>query len=113
MDHHTDAVIAALKVALEEADSSCDDRWDVEATNRWIDLLPEADDGRWSQLILDGDADNEVSRSKFIAHVRATLAYLETFRRAHMETYASTPADPIDADFETIAYRRPAIARLE
>ena len=115
MDHHTDAVIAALTVALEEADNSCEDHWDVDAANRWVALLPRADEDRWSQLILDGDGDNEVPRTQFTAHVRATLAYLETVRRATSEAGSSTTAssNPIDADFETVADGPLAIPRLE
>jgi hypothetical protein len=73
-----EGVVAALKVALEEAQTSDEDCWDVKAANRWIDKLPGAWLGRWRQLRLAGDSAGEVLRSEFVGHVRAVLAYLET-----------------------------------
>jgi hypothetical protein len=35
-----EAVIAALRVALEEAQKSDEDFWKVEAANRWVGQLP-------------------------------------------------------------------------
>ncbi len=75
-----DAVIAALRVALEEAQKSDELDWDVEAANRWISQLPGAWSGRWSKLLLAGDADGEVPRETFGGHVRAVLAFLEANR---------------------------------
>jgi hypothetical protein len=42
-----DAVIAALRVALEEAQKSNETFWKVNSANRWINQLPGAwaDDG--------------------------------------------------------------------
>jgi len=42
-----EAVIAALRVALEEAQKSDDATWKVEAANRWIEQLPRSWTGRW------------------------------------------------------------------
>ena len=78
MASDVDAVVAALKVALEEAQASDEDCWDVKAANRWVDKLPGAWFGRWRQLKLAGDSAGEVLRSEFVGHVRAVLAYLET-----------------------------------
>ena len=71
MTNQVHAVIAALKVALEEAQQARDTFWKVRAANRWIDQLPGAWLGRWRHLKLrseymDGDAD----RKAFIGHVR-------------------------------------------
>ena len=77
-----DAVIAALEVALNEAEQSEESHLKVAASNRWVALLPGAEDGKWKQLLLDGDDDGEVSQADFVAHVRATLAFLETDRDA-------------------------------
>lgn len=75
-----DAVIAALRVVLDEAQKSGDDFWKVEAANRWIGQLPRSWSGRWRKLVLKGDSNGEVDREEFVAHVRATVAFLETSR---------------------------------
>jgi hypothetical protein len=55
-----DAVIAALHVALKEAERSQEHWWKVRAANRWINQMPGAWVGRWwllrlqAQLGLDG-----------------------------------------------------------
>lgn len=75
-----DAVIAALQVALEEAQKSEASHCKVEAVNRWITLLPGAWTGRWRNLVLAGDAESEAPRDEFIGHVRAVLAFLDANR---------------------------------
>lgn len=75
-----EAVIAALRVALEEAQKSDEDFWKVEAANRWVGQLPGAWTGRWRKLILSGDSTGDALREKFVGHVRAVLAFLEANR---------------------------------
>src|SRR5262245_4651086 len=75
-----DAVIAALQVALEEAQKTEASHCRVEAANRWITLLPGAWTGRWRNLVLAGDAESEAPRDEFIGHVRAVLAFLDANR---------------------------------
>jgi hypothetical protein len=82
MGSDVDAVIAALKVALEEAQHSNAANWKVKAANRWIAQLPGAWRGRWRNLRLQQDGWGLVPREEFIAHVRATIAYLEASRTA-------------------------------
>ena len=80
MGSDVDAVIAALKVALEEAERSNANEWKVQAANRWIAQLPGAWLGRWRNLALEPAYPKSlglVPRREFIAHVRATIAYLE------------------------------------
>ena len=74
MATRSEAVVAALRVALYEAEHSEEPQWETRAANRWVDLLPGASLGRWRHLKL---ADGLVSRTKFAGHVRATLAYLD------------------------------------
>ena len=45
-----DAVIAALRIALQEAEARTQGWWKVAALNRWINQLPGAWWGRWNQL---------------------------------------------------------------
>jgi hypothetical protein len=75
-----DAVIAALRVVLDEAQKSDEPFWKVEATNRWISHLPGSWTGRWRKLVLKGDASGDARRDEFVAHVRAVLAFLEANR---------------------------------
>jgi hypothetical protein len=76
-----DAVIAALRAVLKEAENRTTTySWKTKTVNRWINRLPGAWMGRWRHLKLRGDFDREVSRSDFLGHVRATLAYLENNR---------------------------------
>jgi hypothetical protein len=75
-----DAVIAALRVALEESQKSDDVSWKVEAANRWIEQLPGAWSGRWRKLVLRGDDWGNADREEFVGHVRAVLAFLEANR---------------------------------
>jgi hypothetical protein len=74
------AVIAALRVALEEAQRTDTIYWNTDAANRWIRLLPGSWKGQWKSLKLRGDASGRVLRDQFIGHVRATLAFLEASR---------------------------------
>ncbi len=115
MPNNVDAVIAALRIAQEEAEKNADDDdyWDVMTANRWIDQLPGAWMGRWRHLKLYGTSGADVvERSQFIGHVRATLAYLEANREAIQSVrFWSWPfkgragniaPEPIDAEFNEI-----------
>ena len=75
-----EAVIAALRVALDEAQNSDDTYWKVEAANRWVGELPGTWKGRWRKLKLRGDGSGDIFRELFVGHVRATLAFLEANR---------------------------------
>jgi hypothetical protein len=75
-----EAVVAALRVALDEAQNSDELYWKVEASNRWLGQLPGAWTGRWRKLILGGDSAGETLRENFVGHVRAVIAFLETNR---------------------------------
>jgi hypothetical protein len=75
-----EAVIAALRVALDEAQNSDEVNWRVLAANRWVGQLPGLWKGRWKSLMLQGDFIGNVNRHQFIGHVRAVLAYLEASR---------------------------------
>jgi hypothetical protein len=75
-----DAVIAALRAVLKEAEANTRSFWKTKNVNRWIGQLPGAWWGRWRRLHLRGSMIGTVTRSEFIGHVRATLAYLETQR---------------------------------
>jgi hypothetical protein len=80
-----DAVIAALRVVLHEAEtrnnfSRTDAYWKTHIVNKWIYQLPGARWGRWRELRLRPDCGDLAERQNLIMHVRATLAYLETNR---------------------------------
>jgi hypothetical protein len=75
-----EAVIAALRVALDEAQKSDETFWKSQAANRWIGQLPGAWSGRWRRLKLHADGSGEISREEFVGHVRAALAFLEASR---------------------------------
>ncbi len=80
-----DAVIAALRTVLEDAEARHGEFWwKTHIVNRWIGQLPGAWWGRWRRLRLRSDnyAGNDATRENLITHVRATLAYLETNRDA-------------------------------
>ncbi len=113
MASNIDAIIAALRVALKEAETGHGFYWEVQAVNRWIDQLPGAWMGRWRHLKLMGDSGGYALRDQFMGHVRATIAYLEVNRdaiaaqRAWSWAMSSAsrpgPADPIDADFKEVS----------
>ncbi len=75
-----DAAIAALKVALAEAEKSKDIQWKVRCANRWINQLPGAWWGRWRHLKLRSEYEGKMSRDLFVSELRAVLAYMETNR---------------------------------
>jgi hypothetical protein len=79
-----DAVIAALRIAQEEAEKGRGAVWKTRAANRWVDQLPGAWMGRWLHLRLRAGLfeEGEVDRDEFIGHVRATIAYLEANRES-------------------------------
>jgi hypothetical protein len=114
MSSNIDAVIAALRVALNEAERSQEHWWKVRAANRWINQLPGAWVGRWWHLKLWSEiGEGLISRARFIGHVRATLAYLEANREEIRSTKAwSWPlsrraktlhSGPVDAEFKVIS----------
>jgi hypothetical protein len=76
-----DAVIAALRSVLREAERSVGYQ-KTKLVNRWIGQLPGAWRGRWRRLHLRGNVNGEVPLDTLIRHLRATLAYLETQREA-------------------------------
>jgi hypothetical protein len=114
MARDVDAVIAALRVALDEARKDGDLYWKVRNANRWINQLPGAWTGRWPHLKLSGDLFGQIYRTEFVGHVRATLAYLESNREFIRVTRIWSwpfkrakqyPPDPIDAEFNVRAGR--------
>lgn len=96
MSTDVDAVIAALRTVLQEAeDREGDYWWNTHIVNRWIDQLPGAWWGRWRRLRLRGDSgDSDAKRDNLITHVRATLAYLEANRDAIASRRLRLPAAP-------------------
>jgi len=83
MASDVDAVIAALRIVLREAETRTREySWKRHTVNKWIGQLPGAWMGRWRQLKLKAtySYNNEASREDLITHVRATVAYLETNR---------------------------------
>jgi hypothetical protein len=114
MSSNIDAVVAALRVALNEAERSQEYWWKVRAANRWISQLPGAWRGRWLHLRLWAETgEGMISRAVFIGHVRATLAYLEANREEirsmrlwswRLSRRAKTlHSGPVDAEFKVIA----------
>ena len=81
MANDIDAVIAALRVVLEEAERR-ETSWDISKVNNWIARLPGAWRGRWRHLKLRADHGRTAYRQSFVGHVRATIAYLESYRDA-------------------------------
>ena len=107
-----DAVIAALRIALAEAERSQDYVWKVRNANRWIDQLPGSLFFRWRHLKLGSDS-GQVARLEFVGHVRATIAYLVANREAmRSQRFWSWSArkfpkvtndlPPIDTEFEEV-----------
>jgi hypothetical protein len=85
MSQDVDAVIAALRIVLHEAQTRTrEHQWKRHTVNKWIAQLPGAWTGRWWHLRLKAtySYNNQASREDLITHVRATLAYLETNRDA-------------------------------
>ena len=82
MAAEVEAVIAALRVSLEEAQKSHATFWKISTANRWINQLPGARFGRWRRLKLSRLTGGDIHRTEFIGHVRAVLAYLEANREA-------------------------------
>ena len=75
MAKSVDAVIAALQVILQEAETREDETWNVAMVNQWIARLPGAWMGRWWHLKLRADLYGTTAyRDNLISHVRATLA---------------------------------------
>lgn len=111
MVNQVDAVIAALQIALEEAERSTAYYWKTRNANRWIDQLPGGF-LRWRHLKLTGGDSGQAPRSEFIGHVRATLAYLAVNREEIASTRfwswrvpklrTSKSSRPIDAEFEEV-----------
>lgn len=112
MTSTVDAVIAALKVALAEAERSRETYWAAHNANRWIAELPGAWFGRWRNLrVSPGYTLPE--RTVFVSQLRATLAYLEAnreqigsapsiFSRGKLNRAAPNSSEPIDAEFRDV-----------
>ena len=110
MSSDVDAVIAALRIALREAETRTNAIWwKADALNRWIKQLPGAWLGSWNQLMLRGDSAGDVPRVDFISHLRATLGYLEVnrdaikARRVWRWPLRARKPEPIDAEFKVVA----------
>ena len=115
-----EAVIAALKVELQQAEKSKATFWRAERCNRWIKQLPGAWTLKWKNLKIWSDSDGDVYRDEFITHLKATIAYLET-KRAQPQTKTTSwiwpftalqrktnqpvegAAEPIDAEFTDVS----------
>ena len=72
-----EAVIAALKIALQDAERRNDLYTKVRAANRFIDQLPGSR-RKWRRLKVGSDLDGYILRADFIGQVHTTIAYLET-----------------------------------
>lgn len=86
MPKDVDAVIAALKAALQDVELRDCYSCELRVANRWINRLPGAWTGKWRHLkvhskILDIFG-SQILREDFIGQVRATIAYLETNKDA-------------------------------
>ena len=76
MSSDVDAVIAALRIVLHEAETrTYDTWWKTHVVNRWIDQLPGGWRGKSRNLRLRADSGFEATRTNLITHVRSTLAY--------------------------------------
>lgn len=115
MTSTVDAVLAALKVALAEAERSRETFWSSREANRWIGQLPGAWLGRWRNLSVKGryGGTEDIDRVSFISQLRATLAYLEAnreqissapyaFTRGKLKRTANKPSEPLDAEFRDV-----------
>lgn len=89
MSKDVDAVIAALKVALQDAESRHFSWCKPRVANRWINQLPWTWSGKWRHLKVQSDIDGDIAREDFIGQVRATIAYMETNREAMCAEAAS------------------------
>jgi len=98
MGSKLDPVIAALRVALHEAEQSDDLCWRVETANRWLRQLPGVWRGKWRRLMLRADSASTVRREYFIGHVRATLAYLEEYTGSDRFSFWSGASRQIGAN---------------
>jgi len=116
MSADVDAVIAALRAVMVDAEKRVtQEAFYPEAMNRWIDLLPGAWLGRWTNLKISGNYLDEVARDDFLAHLRATLAYLEVNRdsigaaspwlwpfKTRRRATPTQPGKPLDAEFSDV-----------
>jgi hypothetical protein len=88
MGNRVDAVIAALRTVLAEAEArQLQQDWPVHIVNRWIGQLPGAWLSKWRRLRLRGLSydRSRAHRADLITHVRATLAYLDSQREVISE----------------------------
>lgn len=109
-----DAVIAALRAVLSDAERRTSGRYHTRAANRWINQLPGAWLGRWRHLKLRAQEIDHgfVDRRDFIVHVTATIAYLEVNREAIQSTRAwpwsyfnaarRSSREPVDVEFSDV-----------
>ena len=112
MSKHVDAVIAALRVVLSEAENSREVHWKVRRANRWINQLPGAWWGGWRHLKLRAEVFGDLERKLFISDLRAVLTYLEMNREeiaaggpwpwplAHRRK--ANTKEPVDAEFTEV-----------
>lgn len=110
-----EAVIAALKVALQDAERRTSGYVKARAANRWIDHLPASRWGQWRRLKVRSDIEGDILRDDFTGQVRATIAYLEANKEVIANSSGaskswlhfwrrkpkapSANADPIDVEF--------------
>ena len=123
MADRVDAAIAALKVALKEAENSGELWWQARRANCWISQLPGAWWGRWRHLRLRSEYGATMERKLFISELRAVLAYLEAHRdeikiaRAWPWSYSGStgapqePPLPTDVEFTEVKGTKAKTAR--
>ena len=75
-----EAVIAALRVALDEAQKSDEPSGRCRPSIAGSISCPGTWMGRWRDLKLAGDNAGEADREQFVGHVRAVVAFLEASR---------------------------------
>jgi hypothetical protein len=112
MADRVDSTIAALNVALKEAEKSREHFWKARRANCWINQLPGAWWGRWRHLKLRSDFVGEMQRVLFISDLRAVLAYLEAHREeikiatawpwSYSGRIRQPPPEPMDVDFSEV-----------
>ena len=112
MASDVDAVIGALRVVLADVEARRHvSFFPYHTLNRWINRLPGSRWGRWRDLKIKRSFTDEIHRDDFIAHLRATLTYLE-INRDHIKQsrawwpfarkHKSVALEPIDVDFKDV-----------
>ena len=112
MSSDVDAVIAALRIVLQEVErQTWVDSFEIHIVNKWIRQLPGAWTGRWNRLLLEPRWSGGTSayREPVLTHLRSTLAYLEVnrdaikARRVWRWPLRARKPEPIDAEFKAVA----------